>query len=75
MYSTFFTLFTLFATTHGFQNSVTKISKPVTTSFEFYGDIEPTGFFDPLQVTQTCDEKTLQYMLKKCLIFKKNMLY
>lgn len=62
MYSTFFTLFTLFATTHGFQNSVTKISKPVTTSFEFYGDIEPTGFFDPLQVTQTCDEKTLQYM-------------
>lgn len=62
MYSTLFTLFVLVTPTMGFQSSTTKMSKPVTSSFEFYGDIEPVGFFDPLQVTQTCDEKTLQYM-------------
>lgn len=62
MYSTLFMLFVVTTPVAGFQASTTKVTKPVTSSFEFYGDIEPTGFFDPLQVTQTSDEKTLQYM-------------
>ena len=45
-----------------FQNAKTTRSKPIVDSFEFYGDIQPTGFFDPLQVTNNCDEKTLKYM-------------
>lgn len=36
--------------------------KPQTSSFEFYGDIAPLGYFDPLRVTDNCDEKMLQYM-------------
>ena len=55
--------FMLFSCTHGFITSKTITnSKPITNSFEFYGDIEPLGFFDPLQVTNNCDEKTLKYM-------------
>ena len=38
------------------------IQKPKTNTFEFYGDIEPLGFFDPLQITANSDEKTLKYM-------------
>ncbi len=37
-------------------------NKPSTSTFEFYGDIEPVGFFDPLQITTNCEEKTLKYM-------------
>tara|TARA_B100000963_G_C22619979_1_gene669425 strand:- start:1015 stop:1608 length:594 start_codon:yes stop_codon:yes gene_type:complete len=39
-----------------------KISKPVTSTFTFYGDIEPTGYFDPLQVTSSLSEKNLKYL-------------
>ena len=45
-----------------FQNAKTTRSKPIVDSIEFYGDNQPTGFFDPLQVTNNCDEKTLKYM-------------
>ena len=37
-------------------------NKPSTSTFEFYGDIEPVGFFDPLQITTNCEDKTLKYM-------------
>lgn len=36
--------------------------KPVTETFLFYGDIKPTGFFDPLQLTNTLSEKNLKYL-------------
>ena len=36
--------------------------KPVTESFVFYGDIKPTGFFDPLQLTNSLTEKNLKYL-------------
>mgnify|MGYP002628261139 CR=1 FL=1 len=36
-------------------------SKPKTT-FNFNGDIEPLGFFDPLQITKNSDESTLKYL-------------
>lgn len=36
--------------------------KPETKSFNFNGDIEPLGFFDPLQITQNADESTLKYL-------------
>tara|TARA_A100001015_G_C15018912_1_gene726964 strand:+ start:429 stop:959 length:531 start_codon:yes stop_codon:yes gene_type:complete len=36
--------------------------KPKTTTFNFNGDIAPTGFFDPLRVTENSDERTLKYM-------------
>lgn len=37
-------------------------TKPMTKTFNFNGDIRPLGFFDPLQVTSNCDEKTLKYI-------------
>ena len=40
----------------------TRVSKPITRQFDFYGDISPIGFFDPLQITANCDENMLQYM-------------
>ena len=43
-------------------SKVSSSLKPKTESFEFYGDIAPVGFFDPLQVTKNCDESTLRYM-------------
>ena len=57
-------LFALMSHVDAFQNSNLKTSsnKPITESFEFYGDIEPTGFFDPLQVTNNCNEKNLKYL-------------
>ena len=39
--------------------------KPVTESFLFYGDINPTGFFDPLKLTNTLSEQNLKY-LREC---------
>ena len=41
---------------------VSPIEKPLTKTFQFNGDIAPTGFFDPMQITSTSDEKTLKYM-------------
>ena len=41
---------------------VSPIQKPLTKTFQFNGDIAPTGFFDPMQITSTSDEKTLKYM-------------
>ena len=58
--------FTTFMTTSvcAFQQikNVNVVQKPKTETFEFYGDIAPLGFFDPLQITNTCDESTLKYM-------------
>ena len=56
--------FLLFNIVESFQNAKlsSNIQKPKTNTFEFYGDIEPLGFFDPLQITANSDEKTLKYM-------------
>ena len=56
--------FLLFNVVESFQNAKlsSNIQKPKTNTFEFYGDIEPLGFFDPLQITANSDEKTLKYM-------------
>ena len=40
---------------------VPKSIKP-ETSFKFYGDIAPLGYFDPLLISQNCKDKTLKYM-------------
>ena len=45
-----------------FAFKVSSIQKPITKTFHFNGDIAPTGFFDPMQITSTSDEKTLKYM-------------
>lgn len=61
----FFSAISLFTSTYALQPSNPVSSgavKPETSSFDFYGDIEPTGFFDPLGVTTNCNEKTLKYM-------------
>ena len=57
-------IFATMGSTFAFNGSPTstKTTKPQPSNFEFYGDIEPTGFFDPLQVTANADDKTLQYM-------------
>ena len=64
-YTVIATMLPFFGTTCAFQSSKSVSSgavKPETPSFDFYGDIAPLGFFDPLGVTTNCDEKTLQYM-------------
>lgn len=43
----------------GFMPSSTK---PVTKTFNFNGDIEPTGYFDPLHLTDNTSEETLKYL-------------
>lgn len=60
----FFCAMTMFSCVQAFQSTpgANKAVKPKTETFEFYGDIEPLGFFDPLQVTKNCDESTLKYM-------------
>uniref|UniRef100_A0AB39J915 Light Harvesting Complex Protein n=1 Tax=Florenciella sp. virus SA2 TaxID=3240092 RepID=A0AB39J915_9VIRU len=37
-------------------------SKPVTKSFSYNGDISPTGYFDPLRLTENMREKDLKYL-------------
>ena len=44
---------------NGFQMSP---SKPVTKTFNFNGDIKPTGYFDPLRLTENISEKNLKYL-------------
>ncbi len=44
------------------KKNINKSSKPVTSTFTFYGDIEPTGYFDPLQVTNNLQEDNLKYL-------------
>ena len=46
----------------GFKLTAMTSLKPKTSTFTFNGDIEPLGFFDPLQLTQTADESTLKYL-------------
>lgn len=36
--------------------------KPEMKTFHFNGDIKPTGFFDPLQITRNAKESTIKYM-------------
>lgn len=43
-------------------NNVVNNVKRDTETFEFYGDIEPLGFFDPLQITKNSNEKTIKYL-------------
>lgn len=47
---------------HGFKLTAMTSLKPKTSTFTFNGDIEPLGFFDPLQITQNSDESTLKYL-------------
>ena len=37
-------------------------TKPEMKTFHFNGDIKPTGFFDPLQLTTNSKESTVKYM-------------
>ena len=46
----------------GFKFASMTSLKPKTSTFTFNGDIEPLGFFDPLQLTQNADESTLKYL-------------
>ena len=46
----------------GFKLTSMTSLKPKTSTFTFNGDIEPLGFFDPLQITQNSDESTLKYL-------------
>lgn len=45
-------------------NAMGFVPQPVKpkTSFKFYGDIPPLGYFDPLLISQKCDDKTLKYL-------------
>ena len=47
------------------QNNATNIEindkKSLMTTFEFYGDIPPLGFFDPLNIAKSLDETKLKY--------------
>lgn len=38
------------------------VSKPSVKTFDFVGDTDPTGYFDPLQLTQNLDDAGLKYL-------------
>ena len=37
-------------------------TKPQVKSFNFNGDIKPTGYFDPMHLSDNSDERTLKYL-------------
>ena len=55
-------IFALFATTSYSLNNIRMSSKPLTTSFNFVGDTQPTGYFDPLNLTKNLDDSGLKYL-------------
>ena len=59
--STIFRSFCLFSLS-SIGSSFTSPAFPVTKTFIYNGDIQPLGFFDPLQLTTNSNEKTLKYV-------------
>ena len=53
-------LFTMMSVVNQTTWAFKSITKPQVKSFDFY-ILQPTGFFDPLRVTENSNEKTLQY--------------
>ncbi len=43
-------------------NGFVPTSKPLVNTFNYVGDIEPTGYFDPLGISETLDEDMLKYV-------------
>merc|ERR1712196_629905 len=43
-------------------NGFIPLTKPVVTNFEYVGDIAPTGYFDPLQISEQLDEEMIKYL-------------
>ena len=37
-------------------------TKPPVTKFDYVGDIAPTGYFDPLQISNNLDEDMIKYL-------------
>jgi hypothetical protein len=44
------------------ESMLIKNNKPSIKSFDFVGDTAPTGFFDPLNLTQNLDESAIKYL-------------
>ena len=40
-------------------------TKPVITKWTYEGDIAPTGYFDPLLISENLDDKMIKYL--RCL--------
>lgn len=43
-------------------NAFTSYTKPIVNTFKFAGDVEPIGYFDPLQLSKNLDEGSIKYM-------------
>lgn len=41
---------------------VPSTTKPAVKSFMYVGDIKPTGYFDPLQLSENISDETIKYM-------------
>jgi hypothetical protein len=48
---------TLFSTTNAFMPN-----KPNVKNFNYVGDIKPTGYFDPLRISDNADEGLIKYL-------------
>jgi hypothetical protein len=51
------TMVMLFSTSFAFMSS-----KPTVKTFSYVGDIKPTGYFDPLQISANSDESQIKYL-------------
>ena len=58
----FFTTAIIALTTSVTRGFIPSSTKPVTKTFNFNGDIAPTGYFDPLHLTDNTSEETLKYL-------------
>ncbi len=48
---------TLFSTTTAFMPV-----KPIVNNFNYVGDIKPTGYFDPLRISDNADDNLIKYL-------------
>ena len=43
-------------------NGFVPVTKPIITKWTYEGDIAPTGYFDPLQISKNVDEDMIKYL-------------
>ena len=62
MYKFAFVFLSIFGNVAAFSFNKLTSTKPNVNTFKYVGDIKPTGYFDPLQLSQNLDESMIKYL-------------
>jgi hypothetical protein len=57
-----FNFVTFFNNASGFAFSKFSSTKPIVNNFNYVGDIQPVGYFDPLQISENIDQSMIKYL-------------